>query len=120
MSPWQHAIGEYLQLRRSLGFRLHAAGHALHQFGAFLDARQAPHLTHALALAWAQQDPAARPAEWARRLSVVRGFARHWSAQDPHTEVPPWGVLPYRPGRARPYLYRIFPRKDDTFRDVTS
>jgi integrase len=105
MSPWQPAIGEYLQLRRSLGFRLHAAGRALHQFGAFLDARQAPHLTQALALAWAQQDPAARPAEWARRLSVVRGFARHWSAQDPHTEVPPWGLLPYRPGRARPYLY---------------
>ena len=54
---------------------------------------------------WAQQDKTARPAEWARRLSFVRGFARHWSAHDPQTEVPPSGLLPYRPGRAHPYLY---------------
>ena len=54
---------------------------------------------------WAQQDKNARPTEWARRLSFVRGFARHWSAHDSRTEVPPPGLLPYRPGRARPYLY---------------
>jgi integrase len=39
------------------------------------------------------------------RLSVVRGFARHWSATDPSTEVPPLGLLPYRPKRAQPYFY---------------
>src|ERR1035437_5210040 len=54
---------------------------------------------------WAQQDKTARPAEWARRLTFVRCFARHWSAHDPQTEVPPSGLLPYRPGRAHPYLY---------------
>jgi integrase/recombinase XerD len=54
---------------------------------------------------WAQQDKNARPAEWAKRLSFVRGFARHWSAHDSRTEVPPSGLLPYRPARARPYLY---------------
>jgi len=35
----------------------------------------------------------------------VRGFARHWSAHDPQTEVPPSGLLPHRPARAHPYLY---------------
>jgi integrase len=105
MSAWRKAIEDYLELRRSVGFTLHNAQRALPTFAAFLDQHRAPHLTIALALAWAQADPAARPAEWARRLSFVRGFARHWSAQDPHTEVPPWGLLPYRPGRARPYLY---------------
>jgi integrase/recombinase XerD len=34
--------------------------------------------------------------------SIVRGFARHWSAIDPRTEVPP-GRFANR--RARPYLY---------------
>ncbi|MGH8058126.1 MAG: tyrosine-type recombinase/integrase, partial [Candidatus Entotheonellia bacterium] len=47
----------------------------------------------------------ARPATWARRLSSVRGFAHDRSATDARTEVPPWGLLPHRPQRARPYLY---------------
>jgi integrase len=32
-------------------------------------------------------------------------FARHRSAADPRTQIPPAGLLPYRPKRARPYLY---------------
>ena len=39
------------------------------------------------------------------RLTIVRGFARHWSATDPLTEVPPLGLLPFRPQRAQPYFY---------------
>ena len=46
-----------------------------------------------------------QPAEWARRLSIVRIFARDRHATDPRTEIPPDGLLPYRPKRARPYLY---------------
>jgi len=105
MSPWRQRVVDYIQLRRSLGFKLRAARVALPRFAAFLEAHGAAHLTIALALQWAQEEPAARPVEWAGRLGFVRGFARHWSAQDPHTEVPPWGWLPYRPGRARPYVY---------------
>jgi integrase len=58
-----------------------------------------------LALEWATQDANHKPYEWAARLSIVRGFARHWSATDPLTEVPPLGLLPYRPPRAHPYFY---------------
>jgi integrase len=104
MSTWRPAIAAYLRLRRDLGFQLEGARRALPGFAAFLEQRRAAHLTLALALEWAHATPAGR-AEAARRLSFVRGFARHWSAEDPHTEVPPWGVLPYRPRRARPYLY---------------
>jgi integrase len=32
-------------------------------------------------------------------------FARHRSATDPRTQIPPAGLLPYRPKRAQPYLY---------------
>ena len=35
----------------------------------------------------------------------MRTFARHRSATDPRTQIPPEGLLPYRPKRARPYLY---------------
>ena len=53
----------------------------------------------------AQQAPSVQPAEWARRLGFVRGFARYRSASDPRTEVPPIGLLPHRSTWARPYLY---------------
>jgi integrase/recombinase XerD len=32
-------------------------------------------------------------------------FARHRSATDPRTQILPAGLLPYRPKRARPYIY---------------
>jgi integrase/recombinase XerD len=105
MTRWRPAVAVYLQLRQTLGFKLPEARRALQAFAAFLDQRRAAHLTTALALEWAQANPAVRPTEWARRLTFVRGFARHWSAQDPHTEIPPGGLLPYRSQRARPYLY---------------
>lgn len=38
-------------------------------------------------------------------MGYVRGFARYRSATDPRTQVPPPGLLPFRPKRARPYLY---------------
>jgi integrase/recombinase XerD len=41
----------------------------------------------------------------ARRLDVVRIFARHLQALDPATEVPPDDVLSRRQGRVPPYLY---------------
>jgi integrase len=74
-------------------------------FAAFLEANNTPHITTALALAWAQRPSGALPSHWARRLGYVRVFARHRAAADPRTQVPPDGLLPFRPKRARPYLY---------------
>jgi len=105
MSILAQAIQDYLAMRRALGFRLTDAGRVLPEFAAFLEEKGASHITIPLALEWAQRPSSARPAEWARRLSHVRGFARHWGATDPRTEIPPWGLLPYRACRARPYLY---------------
>ena len=105
MISWRKAVENYVELRRGLGFKLLDAKAALLRFASFLQRRCAPHITIALALEWAQQNKTVRSAEWARRLSMVRGFARHWSAHDSRTEVPPCGLLPYRPERAHPYLY---------------
>lgn len=105
MKTLREAVHDYIEMRRSLGFKLRDAERSLLKFLSFLERHNASHITTTLALQWAQENPLARPAEWARRLSFVRGFAHHWSSTDPRTEVPPWGLLPYRPRRARPYLY---------------
>jgi len=105
MNPLAQALEDYLALRRSLGFKLRDAGKYLSKFVAFLEDRGAGHITIPLALEWAQQDVSAQPSTCAQRLGYVRGFARHCSASDPQTEIPPRELLPYRPRRARPYLY---------------
>jgi integrase len=105
MNPLAKGIRDYLAMRRGLGFKLvrHEAG--LKEFASFLARKRSSHITVSLALEWATQDANHKTYEWAARLSVVRGFARHWSATDSCTEVPPLGLLLYRPPRAQPYFY---------------
>ena len=105
MTTLRTSVQDYLAMRRSLGFKLHAAGKALLDFAAFMERKHASRITTKLALEWAQKPKTVLPADWARRLSSVRGFARYQSAIDPRTEIPPVGLLPYRPRRARPYIY---------------
>ncbi len=105
MTTLRSALHEYLALRRSLGFQLRETGRLLRKFVTFMEQQRASVVTTSLALAWAQHAPTVQPAEWARRLSMVRIFARYRRAFDPRTEIPPDGLLPHRPQRARPYLY---------------
>ena len=105
MNTLRQSIEEYLAMRRSLGFKLHEACRALPDFATFMERRRASYITQALALAWAQKPRHAQPAHWASRLCHVRQFARHRSASDPRTQIPTLGLLPFKPKRARPYLY---------------
>lgn len=105
MKTLREAVGDYLKMRRGLGFKLHKAGKGLADFVSFLEEQGVDYITTSLALEWAQQPPSVQPAEWAWRLSYVRGFARYQSAIDPRTEIPPARLLPHRPRRAVPYLY---------------
>jgi integrase/recombinase XerD len=105
MNALRQAVEEYLSMRRNLGFKLLEAGKGLLDFTTFMEQRRASYITNALALAWAQQPSNVQPAHWARRLSFVRQFARYRSATDPRTQIPPQGLLPFQPKRARPYLY---------------
>lgn len=105
MNTLGQAVQEYLSLRRGLGFKLRDAGMGLLDFVRFMEQQRADYITQALALAWAQQPIGVQPAHWAQRLSFVRGFARYRSATDARTQIPPQGLLPFSPKRARPYLY---------------
>ena len=105
MNPLTKGVRDYLALRRGLGFKLVRHETCLQAFASFLARKRSSRITVDLALEWATQQAHQKPYEWAARLSIVRGFARHWSATDPSTEVPPVGLLPYRPPRAQPYFY---------------
>lgn len=105
MNTLREAVRQYLDMRRSLGFKLREASKGLIDFATFLEQHHASYITPTLALAWAQQPSKAQPAHWAGRLGFVRGFARYRSATDPRTQIPALGLLPFQPKRARPYLY---------------
>jgi len=105
MTLLQQAIDDYIALRRSLGFKLRRMSEGLQDFAVFLEQKAAPYVTTELAMEWAVLPTHHQPSDWAQRLSFVRVFARHWHATDPRTEIPPTGLLPFRPQRARPYLY---------------
>lgn len=105
MSILLNAVDEYLRLRRSLGFKLDREGRLLPDFVLFLERQGVSHVTTELALRWATQPANATQAHWATRLRVVRLFAKHVSATDPRTEVPPPGLLPYHYRRKQPYIF---------------
>src|SRR6266566_870684 len=99
------ALGDYLALRRALGFKLANAGRLLGQFVHYLDEHGAGTLTIDHALAWANL-PASTSRNWrAIRLSVVRGFALYLHSLDATVEVPSADLIRHGPDRATPYLY---------------
>ncbi|HZL25408.1 MAG TPA: tyrosine-type recombinase/integrase, partial [Acidobacteriaceae bacterium] len=85
--------------------KLKGAHYLLRGFAGFMEDQAASFITADLALQWAMLPRRAQSAYWAQRLMAVRCFARHHSATDPRTQIPPLELLRYRPRRARPYLY---------------
>ena len=105
MTKLRKAVDQYVALRRGLGFKFGRTETRLRQFLVFMEGKRATRITTALALEFAVQVPHLDPKTKAHRLSAVRGFARHYLAADPTTEIPPLGLLPGGSKRARPYLY---------------
>jgi integrase/recombinase XerD len=106
MSAFAHHAEDYLRLRRALGHKLADAARLLPRFVTHLDANGATTITVETALAWVQR-PDADPSStiWMRRMTVVRGFARHMSGIDPATEVPPLGLVTFRNRWRPPFIY---------------
>ena len=105
MIPLRQAAERYLSLRQALGFKLKNHAWLIRQFVAFAEGEGARRITIELALCWAKAPPDVLPATWGLRLAVVRQLARHLSATDPKTEIPPPDLLPGRFRRRAPYLY---------------
>jgi site-specific recombinase XerD len=105
MSALHDALIEYVALRRALGTQLREPAVRLEDFVELLDREGAEFITTELALRWARQPAEAQPATWARRLSIVRGFAAWRSLFDLRTEVPPRGLLEARHRRNKPHIF---------------
>ncbi|MEP7115069.1 MAG: tyrosine-type recombinase/integrase [Ilumatobacteraceae bacterium] len=103
MSALAQAAGDYLAVRRALGYKLEADGRLLEMFVADLDAQGIDVVTVAAAVAWAANT--ARGGNGAGRLTTIRCFTRYLQALDPAHQVPPIGILPARRTRPVPHLY---------------
>ena len=105
MNSLHEGVTEYLELRRSLGFRLKKDELYLRDFADFMARRHLMHITAKLAVRWARQ-PASTDANYlAGRLRAVRSFARYRILSDPRTEIPATDLLPRRRSAFCPHLF---------------
>lgn len=105
MSELSVVMEDYLAIRRALGFKLDKDARVLASFVGYLDEIGASTVSTEAALAWATAAPRRSAQAAARRLTVIRGFAKHLAGQDGRSEVPPVEVLPRRVRRSTPHLY---------------
>jgi integrase/recombinase XerD len=107
MTTLREHAERYLAMRRALGFKLATWGPKLMSFIAYLESLEHTIVTtdDAVALATSTPRGSSDSVHWARRLDVVRIFARYLKALDPATEIPPDDVLSRRYRRITPYLY---------------
>ena len=99
-------VEDYLSARRRLGFELKSAGRQLLAFGRF--AERVGHrgaLTFELALRWTRDSQSTRPITAAKRLQVLRPFARYLQQFDPATQVPPPKLLGPTHRRPVPHIF---------------
>ncbi len=96
----------YLAARRKLGFQLRTEGGELLRFARYADGsgHRGP-ITTEIALRWAQSAEKATPLYRARRLEIVRCFAKHQAAIEPDTEIPPSKLLGPAHRRTQPHIY---------------
>jgi integrase len=105
MSSFHDALDQYLAICRALGSKHRYPASALRRFVAFAEREGAEYVTVDLALRWATASDGVKDATRARRLGIVRGFARFLHATDPRTQVPPHGLLPSGQRRPTPHIY---------------
>lgn len=105
-APWSSRIEDYISYRRIHGYELTIEAGRLRQFAQFAEETgHSDRLTIALAAAWARASKRQSQITWARRIEILRGFAKYWLRFDPTTEIPPRDLFgpPHR--RLVPHIY---------------
>jgi integrase len=108
MTPsMQHLVQDYLDERRGLGFALTIPGSQLLAFARFADASgHRGWLTRQLITSWARDEAKrATPLTWARRVEIIRPFAKHRARIEPGTYVPEADTFGRSRRRLAPHLY---------------
>jgi integrase len=99
-------VEDYLAFKRDLGFQLKIEGQQLLGFARYLEQLgQGDTVTTELALRWAKLPEGGASIYWARRLDIVRRFAKYRALFDPDTEIPPEGLLGPSYRRPAPHIY---------------
>jgi integrase len=97
---------QYVEYRRKLGFRLKVEGQQVLAFAEYAD--RSGHkgaISIDLALRWARLPEARSALYHARRLEIVRCFARYAALFDEATEIPARGLLGRAHERVQPHIY---------------
>lgn len=105
MTALEQALNDYLRLRRGLGYYLERDQGELERFVEFLQNAGSERITTDLAVQWARMPATQHPVIWRKRLSTVRGFARHLATVDPASEIPSTDLLRAHQPRTAPYIY---------------
>ncbi len=93
-------------LKRESAYKLYREGRQLLNLARYADkAHHRGPLSTALALHWATLPRGADPAYHARRLNIVRVFARHQAVLEPATQVPPRHILGPDFRRKTPHVF---------------
>ncbi len=96
-------VAEYLSVRRTLGYKLEATESKLIDYASYAKVQGDSFVVSATAVAWAKQTTSIRQS--ARRLGVVRSFARYLNAEDTRHEIPPNDVICAKSTRPTPYIF---------------
>ncbi len=99
-------VKEYINTRHNLGIQMKIEGDELLRFANYVDKkRYKGPLTTAIAIEWAGSSKKASRFSWARRLEIVRCFAKYYYAFDSKTEIPPKNIFGPTHRRNTPYVY---------------
>lgn len=100
-------VNDYIEYRRISGFKMQTAELLLLNFAKFIDNKnyRGP-ITEAIAIEWAQLSRKATRITWARRLEVMRSFAKFCSITEPDTEIPAKTIFGPAHRRLVPYIYQ--------------
>lgn len=107
VNAMQLRVQDYLDERRRLGHALGIAGSRLLAFARFADdvGHKGP-LTLQLIVDWVQgQATRATPITWARRLEIIRPFAKFCAQEDPSTAIPSADLFGRGHRRLTPHIY---------------
>lgn len=96
-------VEEYLAVRRTLGYKLETTESKLKSYARYAKLQGDSFVISATAVEWARQTTSIRQS--ARRLGIVRSFARYLNAEDTRHEIPPDDFFCAKATRPTPYIF---------------
>jgi len=94
MNTLAELLIEYLSTRRALGYQLERTEYELKNFLTFLEKSNSPIITQELALDWATNSGTTTLKNGAKRLSIIRQFAKYLTVEDSRHTVPSEYLVP--------------------------